>query len=102
MRYPLLLGVFAVAVSASPCAAAIITFTNQSDYNAATGASLLFLDFNAEPDGPGSGDFGDVDFNSHLAGGLVIDSLVGPVALGVSAGLDGGWRTFISIGRLFR
>ena len=67
MRYPLLLGVFAMAVSASPCAAAIMTFTNESDYNAATGASLLFLDFNAEPDGPGSGDFGDVDFNSQEA-----------------------------------
>ena len=44
----------------------------------------------------------DADFNTHVAGGVVIDSLVGPVALGVSAGLDGGWRTFISIGRLFR
>jgi NTE family protein len=44
----------------------------------------------------------DADFNTHLAGGLVIDTLVGPMALGASAGLDGGWRTFISIGRLFR
>ena len=44
----------------------------------------------------------DADFNSHLAGALVIDSLIGPVAIGVSAGLDGGWRSFISVGRLFR
>ena len=44
----------------------------------------------------------DADFNSHAAAGLVIDSLIGPVALGFSAGLDGGWRTFVTIGRLFR
>lgn len=44
----------------------------------------------------------DADFNTHLAGAVVIDSLIGPVALGASAGLDGGWRTFITIGRLFR
>ena len=44
----------------------------------------------------------DADFNTHLAAGFVVDTLVGPMALGASAGLDGGWRTFISIGRLFR
>jgi NTE family protein len=44
----------------------------------------------------------DADFNTHLAFGFVVDTLVGPMALGASAGLDGGWRTFISIGRLFR
>ena len=44
----------------------------------------------------------DADFNTHLAFGFVVDTLVGPLALGASAGLDGGWRTFISIGRLFR
>ena len=44
----------------------------------------------------------DADFNSHAAAGLVIDSLIGPVAIGFSAGLDGGWRTFVTIGRLFR
>jgi NTE family protein len=44
----------------------------------------------------------DADFNTHVAFGIVADTLVGPVALGASAGLDGGWRTFISIGRLFR
>ena len=44
----------------------------------------------------------DADFNTHLAFGAVVDMLVGPLAVGVSAGLDGGWRTFISIGRLFR
>ena len=37
-----------------------------------------------------------------VAAGFVVDTLVGPMALGASAGLDGGWRTFISIGRLFR
>jgi outer membrane translocation and assembly module TamA len=44
----------------------------------------------------------DADFNTHLAAGIVVDTLVGPLALGASAGLDGGWRTFVSIGRLFR
>jgi NTE family protein len=44
----------------------------------------------------------DADFNTHMAFGFVVDTLVGPMALGASAGLDGGWRTFISVGRLFR
>ncbi len=44
----------------------------------------------------------DADFHSHVAGGLIMDTLVGPVLLAVSAGLDGGWRTIFGVGRIFR
>jgi NTE family protein len=44
-----------------------------------------------------------VDVNSQIGGGIAIDTLVGPVILGASAGLDGGgWRTIFGIGRIFR
>ena len=44
----------------------------------------------------------DADFNTQVAFGIVIDSLVGPLVGGTSVGLDGGWRAFIAIGRIFR
>lgn len=44
----------------------------------------------------------DVDFHTHVAGGLIMDTLVGPVLVAVSAGLDGGWRTIFGVGRIFR
>ena len=44
----------------------------------------------------------DADFNTQTAFGVVVDSLVGPLVGGVSIGLDGGWRAFIAIGRMFR
>jgi hypothetical protein len=43
----------------------------------------------------------DADINSHLGLGIVLDSLVGPFIAGVSVGLDGGWRTYLGIGRVF-
>jgi hypothetical protein len=43
-----------------------------------------------------------VDVHSQIGGGIAIDTLVGPVILGASAGLDGGWRTIFGIGRIFR
>jgi NTE family protein len=43
-----------------------------------------------------------VDLNSHLGFGFVLDTLVGPVLIGASAGLDGGFRTHVGIGRIFR
>jgi NTE family protein len=43
-----------------------------------------------------------VDIHSQIGGGITIDTLVGPVILGASAGLDGGWRTIFGIGRIFR
>ena len=44
----------------------------------------------------------DADLHTHAAGGIVIDSLIGPLVAGTSVGFDGGWRTFVSIGRIFR
>jgi NTE family protein len=44
----------------------------------------------------------DADVNTHTGIGLVADTLVGPVLLGTSFGLDGGWRTFVGVGRVFR
>jgi NTE family protein len=44
----------------------------------------------------------DADFNTQAAFGVVVDSLIGPLVGGTSIGLDGGWRAFIAIGRIFR
>jgi NTE family protein len=44
----------------------------------------------------------DADFNTQAAFGIVMDSLIGPFVAGTSVGIDGGWRAFIAIGRLFR
>ena len=44
----------------------------------------------------------DADFHTQAAFGIVADSLIGPLVGGTSIGLDGGWRAFIAIGRMFR
>ena len=45
----------------------------------------------------------NVDIHSQLAGGLVLDTLVGPAVLGTSVGLDGGgFRFFVGVGRALR
>ena len=44
----------------------------------------------------------DADFNTHVAVGAVVDTLIGPLVGATSFGLDGGWRAFIAIGRMFR
>jgi hypothetical protein len=44
----------------------------------------------------------NADVNTHLGFGVIMDTLVGPVLLGAGTGLDGGWRTFFGIGRIFR
>jgi NTE family protein len=44
----------------------------------------------------------DADFNTQAAAGVVVDSIIGPLVAGTSVGLDGGWRAFIAIGRMFR
>jgi NTE family protein len=44
----------------------------------------------------------DADFNTHVAVGLIMDTIVGPVLIASSSGLDGGWRTIFGIGRIFR
>lgn len=47
-------------------------------------------------------DFDHIDFNTHLGVGLVLDTLMGPVIAGAGIGLDGGWRTFVGVGRILR
>jgi NTE family protein len=42
------------------------------------------------------------DFNTQLAVGLIMDTLIGPVLVATSTGLDGGWRTIFGVGRIFR
>ncbi|HXW06021.1 MAG TPA: hypothetical protein VD833_12365, partial [Vicinamibacterales bacterium] len=44
----------------------------------------------------------DADINAQAALGLVMDTLVGPIAAGASFGFDGGFRLFVGIGRLVR
>ena len=44
----------------------------------------------------------DVDLHTHIGVGIVIDTLVGPVLVGTSAGLDGSWRVIFGVGRIFR
>jgi NTE family protein len=38
---------------------------------------------------------------TQLGVGVVMDSLLGPILIGGSAGFDGRWRTYVAIGRLF-
>jgi NTE family protein len=38
---------------------------------------------------------------SNVSGGVVMDTLVGPVILAGSAGFDGAWRTYVGVGRIF-
>jgi NTE family protein len=42
----------------------------------------------------------NADFNTHLAVGIVLDTLIGPVMVASSTGLDGGWRTIFGVGRI--
>ena len=44
---------------------------------------------------------GDAKFRTNASGGLLLDTLVGPVIVAGSAGFDGSWRTYIGIGRIF-
>jgi NTE family protein len=43
----------------------------------------------------------DADFNSQFGAGLILDTLIGPVMVGSGIGFDGGWRTFLGVGRIF-
>jgi NTE family protein len=47
-------------------------------------------------------DWRDATLRTHVSGGLIMDTLLGPVMIAGSAGFDGSWRTYIGIGRLFR
>ena len=46
-------------------------------------------------------DSGDATLRTNLSGGVVMDTLVGPVIFSASAGFDGSWRTYIGVGRIF-
>jgi NTE family protein len=43
----------------------------------------------------------DKNWHNNVSGGVIVESLIGPIYAGVSAGKDGG-RFFVSIGPLFR
>jgi NTE family protein len=43
----------------------------------------------------------DATLRTHVSGGTILETLVGPVVLAGSAGFDGRWRTYIGVGRLF-
>ena len=40
-------------------------------------------------------------WRSNASGGIVMDTIIGPVMVGASAGFDGRWRTYLGIGRIF-
>jgi NTE family protein len=44
----------------------------------------------------------DLTWRTHVSTGLIVDTLIGPLLLGGSAGFDGRWRTYVGIGRLVR
>ena len=37
-----------------------------------------------------------------MSGGLILETLIGPMILAGSVGFDGRWRSYLGIGRLFR
>jgi NTE family protein len=43
----------------------------------------------------------DAKFRTNVSGGMIFDTLVGPVIVATSFGFDGAWRTYIGIGRIF-
>ena len=47
-------------------------------------------------------DWDDAELRTHLSGGVILETLVGPMIMAGSAGFDGRWRTYLGIGRLFR
>jgi NTE family protein len=47
-------------------------------------------------------DWNQATLRTQVGGGLIMDTLVGPVFVGVTAGFDGRWRTYLGIGRIFR
>lgn len=47
-------------------------------------------------------DWNELTWRTHVSTGLIVDTLIGPLLIGGSAGFDGSWRTYIGLGRLFR
>jgi NTE family protein len=44
----------------------------------------------------------DADWESHASTGVIADTLIGPVFVGVSVSMDGASRFYLGIGRIFR
>lgn len=44
----------------------------------------------------------DTRWRTHWGGGLIMETLIGPVFVGGTAGFDGRWRTYVGVGRLLR
>ena len=44
----------------------------------------------------------DADLHTQIGAGVMLDTLLGPVLIGTSAGFDGGWRLLFGVGRIFR
>jgi len=44
----------------------------------------------------------DATWRSNGGAGVVMDTIIGPVVLAGSWSFDGRWRTYLSVGRLFR
>ena len=42
-----------------------------------------------------------VRLRTNVSGGVIMDTLIGPVMVAVSAGFDGRWRTYLGVGRIF-
>jgi NTE family protein len=45
--------------------------------------------------------WGSAKFRTNASGGLIMDTLIGPVIFAGSAGFDGRWRTYLGVGRIF-
>jgi hypothetical protein len=43
----------------------------------------------------------DARLRTNISAGAVTTTLVGPAIVGTSIGVDGRWRTYLGIGRLF-
>lgn len=46
-------------------------------------------------------DWRSASLRTNASGGVILDTLVGPVIVAGSAGFDGRWRTYIGVGRIF-
>ena len=46
-------------------------------------------------------DWSSAGFRTNASGGLIMDTIIGPVVLAGSAGFDGRWRTYFGVGRIF-
>jgi NTE family protein len=46
--------------------------------------------------------FKDADLDAHFSSGVIADTLIGPVFLGLSAGIEGDSRFYIGVGKIFR